>query len=322
MTSSLFKVAQRAQRWTYFTWYWGDAIAVDGLLETGRVGDPTAQMFVSRQLRHWADAAPDNLDDPLAPGKAIVELVAAGDLEERALDRFVTAVDRLPKIEHFPLLEPHRPRFRFGICIDAVYHLPPALAAYGRLVSDEQRVVDAVRMALQAIDALACPSGWAQWYDHGEDRNNGIAWSRGVGWALLGLLDLLTVAEGADGCDRVEHYAAAMLDRLATTQGANGDWAAVLDDSQAPSEASTAAFFVAAALHPRARPIWTAPAEVLAAAVESVERSVDADGVVRGVSADILPSWDLEAYRRFGVEPSPWAQGAALRALAALAPSR
>jgi hypothetical protein len=36
------------------------------------------------------------------------------------------------------------------------------------------------------------------------------------------------------------------------------------------------------------------------------------------VSADVLPAWDLANYERFPVEPSPWGQGAALRALVAL----
>jgi len=40
--------------------------------------------------------------------------------------------------------------------------------------------------------------------------------------------------------------------------------------------------------------------------------------VVSGVSTDILPAWEVAAYREFTCEPSPWAQGAALRALAAL----
>jgi len=46
--------------------------------------------------------------------------------------------------------------------------------------------------------------------------------------------------------------------------------------------------------------------------------SCEPSGVVSGVSTDILPAWEVAGYREFTCEPSPWAQGAALRALAAL----
>jgi hypothetical protein len=39
------------------------------------------------------------------------------------------------------------------------------------------------------LDRLRCSGGWAQWYDVALERNNHVPWSRGAGWALLGLLD-------------------------------------------------------------------------------------------------------------------------------------
>ena len=58
------------------------------------------------------------------------------------------------------------------------------------------------------------------------------------------------------------------------------------------------------------------------AAAEAVLAAVGADGTYEGVSADILPGWDLTSYEQFPVEPSPWGQGAALRALVALASAK
>ena len=55
------------------------------------------------------------------------------------------------------------------------------------------------------------------------------------------------------------------------------------------------------------------------AARAAMMQAVIADGTYSGVSADVLPTWDLASYERFPVEPSPWGQGAALRALVALA---
>lgn len=313
MTDALRMLAERTLRWRHLSWYWGDAIAIDGLLEAGARDD------VAEQIERWATRAPDGFDDVLAPGRAIVALAADGAVSPRAAERFVAAVDRLPTLGPMPALEPHRPVYRFGACIDAVYHLPSALAAHGRAHGDEARVREAVHMATWTVDALACPGGWAQWYEHPVGRNNGVAWSRGVGWALLGLLDLLEVAGSAEGTDRAAEQATAMLDRLAATQGPDGHWRAVLDDDAAPYETSTAAFFVAGALHPAARGLWRPPADVLARAADAVRASVDADGIAQGVSADVLPSWDPESYRRFRCEPSPWGQGVALRAMNALA---
>ncbi|HET8614688.1 MAG TPA: glycoside hydrolase family 88 protein [Actinomycetales bacterium] len=317
-------VIERTLRWRHYAWYWGDAIAVDGLLAAPVSLAPMARDSVIEQLEHWAATAPDNFDDVLAPGLAIMSLARSGALQSRAVDRFVASVDRLPTLPcGLPALEPQRPAFRFGFCIDALYHLPPAMAALGVWRHEPARVRAAAEMALRGIDVLACPTGWAQWYDDTVERNNAIAWSRGIGWALLGTLDLLAELDDSDPAGRqhvaeLEDHAARMLDRLAATQAASGNWAAVLDDELAPQETSTAAFFVAGARHARLTGVWTAPTEVLAKAEDAVMASIAVDGLVTGVSADILPAWEINGYRAFGCEPSPWAQGAGLRALAVM----
>ncbi len=318
----LERVARRTLSWTFFSWYWGDAIAVDGLLEASRAGIPEARAHVLTSLDRWARMGPDSFDDALAPGRAIVELVAEGDLAPAAAERFLASIDRLPTFDgSIPLLEPHRPAFRFGVCIDAVYHLPPALAAAGAWGGDRERVAQAVAIAERAVDLLACPAGWSQWYDAALRRNNGIPWSRGIGWALLGLLDLLDLLAAAgsvQGVGRIQDMAGAMLERLGASQGADGRWRSVLDDDEAACETSTSAFFVAAVHHPAAATLYEPPTAVLESAVAALTSSIDADGICQGVSADILPGWDVRPYRAFGVEPSPWGQGAALRALTAL----
>lgn len=323
------RVIERTLRWRHFAWYWGDAIAVDGLLAAPASLVPMAHETVIEQLEHWAATAPDNFDDVLAPGLAIMSLARSGALERRAADRFVASIDRLPTLPcGLPALEPQRPAFRFGFCIDALYHLPPAMAALGVWRHEPARVRAAAEMALRGIEVLACPTGWAQWYDDTVERNNAIAWSRGIGWALLGTLDLLAELDGSDDHESRQHvaeledHAARMLDRLASTQEASGDWASVLDDELAPEETSTAAFFVAAARHARLNDVWTPPRDVLAKAEDAVMASIADDGLVTGVSADILPAWEIQGYRTFGCEPSPWAQGAGLRALAVMSDAR
>jgi rhamnogalacturonyl hydrolase YesR len=116
----------------------------------------------------------------------------------------------------------------------------------------------------------------------------------------------------------VADLAALALQRLAQTQDSDGNWRAVLDDPEAESETSTAAFYVAAALHPAARGL-ALPFAVLERAVSACHRALAEDGTYTGVTADVLPSWDIKTYRHCPTEPSAWAQGAALRALSALA---
>ena len=178
--------------------------------------------------------------------------------------------------------------------------------------------VMAVRMAVDCMQVLKCHAGWAQWFDPAYQCNNDVAWSRGLGWAVLGLLDLKQLLDG-EGTSEVADLAAQVMERLAATQAPDGHWAAVLDHPPADHETSTAAFYVAAALHPAARGLVSLPSQVLKRAAAACRAALADDGTYTGVTADVLPSWDIKTYEHCPVEPSSWAQGAAVRAFAALA---
>ena len=139
-----------------------------------------------------------------------------------------------------------------------------------------------------------------------------------MGWAVLGLLDVVQLLDGV-GTGEPADLAAQVLLRLAQSQESDGNWAAVLDHPQAATETSTAAFYVAAALHPAARGLVSLPSQVLERAAGACLRALADDGTFTGVTADVLPSWDIKTYEHCPTEPSPWAQGAAVRAFAALA---
>jgi rhamnogalacturonyl hydrolase YesR len=217
-----------------------------------------------------------------------------------------------------PSLEPHRLVFRYGVCIDAVYHLPATYALAARWRDDADLAHRAVRIAVDSMHVLRCESGWAQWFDPTRRRNNAVAWSRGMGWAVLGLLDLVQLLEGREAAEAAD-LAGEVLERLAATQAPDGNWAEVLDHAPAGIETSTATFYVAAALHPATPGLVALPAEVLARATSACERALADDGTYTGVTTDVLPSWDVKTYENCPTEPSPWAQGAAVRAFAALA---
>jgi rhamnogalacturonyl hydrolase YesR len=316
------RTADRTMMWKFHCWYWGDAIAIDGLLEAAALGTGNYRSHVIETVERWLRHCPRNFDDVLAPGAAILRLVMEGQLPPQAGDRLMTALEGLPSAHGaIPVLEPHRPVFRFGFCIDAIYHLPALYALAGRWKGDQALVDRSIRIAVEGLSALRCAAGWAQWFDPTRGNNNQVAWSRGMGWAILGLLDLIAILDGHD-VGEVSALAVTVMSRLTETQAADGNWSAVLDHPPAERETSTAAFYVAAALHPAARGLLSVPTDVLANAVQACQRALTQDGTFTGVTADVLPCWDITTYEHCPVEPSAWGQGAALRAFAALARSR
>ena len=58
---------------------------------------------------------------------------------------------------------------------------------------------------------------------------------------------------------------------------------------------------------------------VLESAEGACHRALSSDGTYTGVTEDVLPNWDIKTYEHASTGPSAWAQGAAVRALAALA---
>jgi rhamnogalacturonyl hydrolase YesR len=305
--------------WRFHCWYWGDAIAIDGLMEAHALGADAYRDHVLDTLQRWHRNCLPNFDDVLAPGATIIQFVMDGDLSPEAADRVIDLLEGLPAAYgSVPALEPHRPLFRHGLCIDAVYHLPATYAQLARWKGDERFANKAVRIALDSMRVLRCKAGWAQWFDPVRKRNNEVAWTRGMGWAVLGLLDLVRLVEGT-AADEVADLAASVMERLAQTQASDGNWDAVLEYPAAASETSTAAFFVAAALHPAADGLVALPRGVLESAIGACGRALSSDGTYTGVTGDVLPDWDIKAYEHAPTGPSPWAQGAAVRAFAALA---
>ena len=130
----LRRTADRLTDWRFHCWYWGDAIAIDGLIEAHALGAGTYRDHVLETLQRWHRHCLPNFDDALAPGAAIIRLVMDGDLPARAGERVLDRLQGLPPAYGaVPALEPHRPFFRYGLCIDAVYHLPATYATVGTM---------------------------------------------------------------------------------------------------------------------------------------------------------------------------------------------
>jgi hypothetical protein len=315
----LRRAADRLTDWRFHCWYWGDAIAIDGLMEAHALGAGAYRDHVIGMLQRWHRNCLPNFDDVLAPGAAIIQLIMDGDLPPAAGDRMIDLLEGLPSVSGaVPALEPHRPPFRNGLCIDLVYHLPATYARLAQWKGDKRFEDKAVRIALDSMRVLRCKAGWAQWFDPVRKGNNEAAWTRGMGWALLGLLDLVALVNGP-AAGEVGDLAACVMERLAQTQASDGNWASLLDHPGADGETSTAAFYVAGALHPASKALVALPRGVLVSATAACRHALSADGTYSGASEDVLPSWDIKSYERASIGPSPWSQGAAVRAFAALA---
>jgi len=325
MSSTVLPIASVAERtldWMQGCWYWGDAIAIDAVLDADTLEEAGWSTIVAQRVERWAESAPDAWDDALAPGRAIVNLVRASKVGEGAVHRMLAAIQRLPRNkEGVPLLRPHVAEWRDVVWIDSLYHLPCSLAAVGTWLDESVLCNDAVRIAVSTVDLLSTPGGLAHFFDGGLRRNNGVVWSRGMGWALLGLLDLLQILDGKH-LERIEEVASLLLGRMEETQEMSGHWRTVLGHVDAGTETSAAAFFVAAALHPGAATLDSVSPKAIDRAQQAVLASIESDGTYTGVSHDTHARWDVGAYERPSLRPSPWGQGAALRALVALSRAR
>jgi len=310
-------LAERTLQWQQGSYYWGDAIAYDGLLDADdRVGGGYSAEL-ARRLQRWAQVAPDSWDDALAPGQAAARLVAAGTLPESVLQRVVEALLRLPLTsEGLPLLRPHVPEWRDLVWVDSLYHLPSSLVAAGQVLEREALIETGVERARALLRVLENGPAVAHAFDCGLGRSNDVLWTRGIGWALLGALDVTARAPEAASAAGLPEAAQRLVDALSAEQREDGHFPTVLGHAGATCEASTAAFWTAAAHHP-ARPVTSESARRLA--VSAVRAGVGPDGSYLNVSHDTHVRWEVIGYLDPPRKPSPWGQGAALRALASAA---
>ena len=319
-TDALAAVATRTLAWVRGSWYWGDAIALDGLIEALPLLPPDCAEEVTATLaleaEKWAASAPDSWDDALAPGRALAALLEVERITAAPAARALEAFLRAPTTASgVPLLRPHVPEWRDLVWVDSLYHLPSGIARLGEGLGRPELRSTALRVAAATLEPLRLERGLAHCYDGGLGKNNGIPWSRGQGWALLGLLDLRSTV-GPDSA--LDDSIAAVMDALVATQAPDGHWPTVLGQKDAATETSTAAFFVAAALHPALPASSVPPSEVVHLASSAVLAVVGDDGVYRGVSHDTHARWELDLYLHPQTRASPWGQGSALRALVAL----
>ncbi len=325
----LRRIARRTMRYDFTLWFWGDAIAIDGLVDAAEIlGERRALDFCRGYFERWA-RRPAEWTDYLTPGSALLRLHRLGGrqpLLDRALrlaDWYMERTPRAPGTD-IHLFRPDLPAYRHTMWVDSLYHVPPFFARLGRITGERRYFDEATASYESHARRLESERGplLAHSYDTGADRQKGYGWGRGNGWAICGLLEVLE-------CLPARHARRTALARrfrklceaLLPLQDASGCWRTLLHDRESYLESSTAAMYAFAfmkglrlGLLPRrfARPAERAWAYTLS--------RIDREGGLWGVSA-VTWSWtsphdEAGLYKSMPTEINVWGQGAALRAAA------
>ena len=267
--SLLTTVADTLLTLPYRSWDFGDSVAFEGMVAASdTLGDEKYLRFAQGWIRAWSTRAlPYRRADCTAPGAAMVAVYRrTGDT--RLLQAACELADYLagrPRLdsglfatwESSPLRHPYGPEqlnargARLmasppeGAFIDCLHFDPPFFVSLGVVTGDSSYVQTGVEQARAYIRRLQQDDGI---FDHfelrGEPHTFGFGWGRGQGWALLGLVDVLTEVHRTGQSPATDLMTAvlALIDGMVDLQLPNGHWATNIRHVGSGIENSTAAF--------------------------------------------------------------------------------
>jgi unsaturated rhamnogalacturonyl hydrolase len=321
----LRQVADRAAEHPYTVWRFGEAIAMEGLLEAAELtGVSFYRERVGQVMDGWINARSELVtEDHTAGGTALVRLWELTG-EPRYLERARLLADLLT---HAPL-HPNGVHLhvRDGegwkpfAWVDCMHTDAPFLAALGRATGDFRYFDAAVDLMTMQLQAFQDPMDGL--FSHGFDCEGGgpqgVRWGQGNGWALLGLLETvrsLPEAHRSVLVESLQQGAAAVM----SLQLPDGQFRTVIDDPAAPVEFSVAAFMAVILLEgARLGFLRKEAAQAGELAWWAVERSADAHGRLE-TSVATAASPDPVWYHTRPTEASvPWGQGPLMLACAAM----
>lgn len=318
-------LVSRTTEYDFTVWFWGDAIAVDGLLDAAELlDDPGSFAFCERFVRTWADR-PLTWVDHLTPGSAVLRVAERTDdatLREAAgrLARWLG--EQAPRSAGAPLYRPDIPMYRHTVWVDTLYHVPPFYARLAHTTGDPAYFDRALEEWSAHTRLLAAPETGpflGHSWDTGMRMLHGYGWGRGVGWALYGMIETLALLPvDHPGYARAHAEMTTLADAVRGHQDSTGFWHTLLHDKESYLESSTASFFGAAyykalrlgllddSYRPTADLAW-----------EATRSRIDPDGDFWGVSActyaGVTNVDDVIMYRTLPTEVNVWGQGSALR---------
>lgn len=130
----LRSVTERTLRYDFSVWFWGDAIAIDGLLDAAdALGLDRPYDHAKRYLESWSQRPLDWVDH-LTPGSALLR-VWEREHNDSVLEAALRLATRLnestPRASGAPLYRPDIPSYRHAVWVDSIYHVPPILRRVG-----------------------------------------------------------------------------------------------------------------------------------------------------------------------------------------------
>jgi len=332
-------------------WFWGDSIGLEGLLDAAELtGDQKYLGFVNGLFKGWlAREGYRSEFDYTAPGVALLRMYElSGD--STLLDAATRHAEYLAAfrkthggayvryenaaIEFPPELPPDHPDFHLvaraagqvqsgGPCVfvDSVHFDGPFFAKLYQVTREDKYRRLALDNIVPQVDLLYDPDDrlFHHFWIESAGTRNGVAWGRGNGWGLLGVVETLEyVPPGELAGTCLVEVLRAVAERLSDLQDSGGGWHTVLNDAESYIETSIAAFVVDVFARAIERS-WLKP-EIYFPVIESAKdfllRHVRPDGLLEGVSYETFPSTRVEHYRcmpRGGMVP--WGQGPLLTAL-------
>jgi rhamnogalacturonyl hydrolase YesR len=304
----LRRAAERTAVYPYRVWGFGEGHALLGLLAAAELLDRSDLADSVRGRVAPSLTAPPNPEDHLIAVDVLLRLRQVNPVldTQPSAQRFVSSVEGAARpVAGEPAV--HRPDLAgLGrlIWVDCMHTDGPGLAALGRPAGE---LLEESAAVLQDDSGL---------FHHGYDvyarRPNGVRWGRGQGWALWGLIATLVHEDDA----RLRQRLDALVDALEEHE-IEGRWMTIVDDPEAPLEASVSALVAAALLGGLQAGVVRPEAAGLADRALAAACADAEDGALTVSEATPVGTAVTYLSRRTGV--FPWGQGPLLVALAVAA---
>lgn len=334
------RAADLLARFRFEPWAYGDSIGFEALIAASDLlADDRWASFARGFFRAWAaHASAFHELDNTAPGHAMC-LCYERTNDDAILDKaarladFLTARRRVSvnaifaSFERVPLRPPYGPASLppdeaallrdagAGVFVDCLHFDPSFFVHLGRVTGEHAYIDLGVEQALGYGHLLqdATTGLFSHFWLERTGRAYNLGWSRGQGWALLGLLNVLALLPMDDlRREMIARRVYRLATGLARYQRPDGHWWAVAQDPASGDESSTAAFIATGFW--RGIALNVLDTDPFAMHAEKAWRAawerVDRNGMLGGVSAAVGASTAATHYHHV---PTgflvPWGQG-------------
>jgi unsaturated rhamnogalacturonyl hydrolase len=300
-------------------WGYGEWIALEGLLAAGRICEnPRYLGFVEGLIAGWISKRNRLIPaDHVAPGVAFMDLFKMTGREiylERALALAALLLESPRSAQGARILRPDSSRH---VYVDCLYSDPPLFCKLAHVTGEQRWFEEAAAYALEFWRVLVDARVPLLYHGYNDvsGEHIGLLWGRGVGWALLGLVDTLAdMPEGTSGRQSLLANFRSMAEAMRELQADNGNWHTILDHPETYLESSIACFVCAAFLKATRTGLLDSSFEECARrSWHAFTRAITDAGQI--LVSEATPEGDVASYQALRLGVYPWGQGPALRGI-------